>query len=130
MLSSRRPVMCVLPVRMRKTLGHRADRLIGGFRAGVLRGKRRLVVPGHPVGGVRGDRVGMALECHQILKRGHVVQFGGVDQAHERIADMGAVEGTGEERVLAVQDGLFQNPFGLLSMGTHGCSTNTVKPDQ
>ena len=117
---------------MRKTLGHRADRLIRGLRVGVLQGERRLVVPGpgHPVSGVRGDRVGMALECHQILKRGHVVQFGGVDQAHERIADMSAVESTGEERVLAVQDGLFQNPFGLLSMGTHGCSTNTVKPDQ
>ena len=34
-----------------------------------------------------------------------------MDQAHERIADMGAVEGTGEERVLAVQDGLFQDSF-------------------
>ena len=103
---------------MRKTLGHRADRLIRGLRVGVLQGERRLVVPGpgHPVSGVRGDRVGMALECHQILKRGHVVQFGGVDQAHERIADMSAVESTGEERVLAVQDGLFQNPFGHIEL--------------
>ena len=42
-------------------LGHRTDRLIGGFRAGVLLGERRLVVPGHPVGRVRGDRVPVTL---------------------------------------------------------------------
>ena len=51
----------VLPAEMCKTLGHRADRLIGGFRAGVLLGERRLVVPGHPVGRVRGDRVPVTL---------------------------------------------------------------------
>ena len=54
-------VVRVLPAEMRKTLGHRADRLIGGFRAGVLLGERRLVVPGHPVGRVRGDRVPVTL---------------------------------------------------------------------
>jgi hypothetical protein len=29
---------------------------------------------------------------------------------------MSAVESTGEERVLAVQDGLFQNPFGHIEL--------------
>lgn len=76
---------------MRKTLGHRADRLIGGLRVGVLRGERRLVVPGHPGGGVRGDLVGMTPEGDQVFERGHVVQFGGMGQAHEGVADMGHI---------------------------------------
>jgi hypothetical protein len=32
----------------------------------------------------------MALQGDQILERGDVVEFGGVDQAHEHVADVGA----------------------------------------
>ena len=54
----------------------------------------------------------MTLERHQILERGYVVQFGGVDQTHEHIADMGSIQGAGEERVLSVRDGLFLRQAG------------------
>jgi hypothetical protein len=40
-----------------------------------------------------------------------VVQLGCVDQAHEAVADPGAILRLVEERVLAVEDGLLQCPF-------------------
>jgi hypothetical protein len=53
----------------------------------------------------------MTPEGDQVFERGHVVQFGGMDQAHEGVADMGPIQGAIEERILAVQDGLFQDSF-------------------
>ena len=54
---------------------------------------------------------------HQILKRGHVVSFCGVDQAHtcsppllsplEDVTELGRIQGVGEERVPAMQNRLF-----------------------
>ena len=60
--------------------------LIGAF-SGVWQGLRGLVVPRHPGAGVGCELVGMALERDQVFERGDLVSFGGVDQAHEAIAD-------------------------------------------
>ena len=84
------------------------------------------MVSGYPHGRVSGDCVTVTLKRHQILKRGHVVSFGGVDQAHawsppllsplEDVTEVGPIQGMGEERVPAMQDRLFKNSFtGLLS---------------
>ena len=40
-----------------------------------------------------------------------MVQFGGMDQAHEDVADTGPIQGAVEERVFPVQDRLFENSF-------------------
>src|ERR1022692_1714713 len=101
----------VLPARMRNAVGHRAYRLGGRVGAGVDLREGRLVVPGHPVGGVRADRRGMALESDEVFKRGDLVQLGGVDEAHENIADARAVEGAVKEGIFPMQDRLFQGSF-------------------
>ena len=54
----------------------------------------------------------MLLEGHQVVEGIDIPQVAGVDQAHEHIADEGAVFGLVEERVFPVEDGLFQ---GLLT---------------
>src|ERR1039458_4089718 len=102
---------CVLPARMRNAVGHRAYRLGGRVGAGVDLREGRLVVPGHPFGGVRADRRGMALESDEVFKRGDLVQLGGVDEAHENIADARAVEGAVKEGIFPMQDRLFQGSF-------------------
>jgi hypothetical protein len=55
---------------------------------------RGLVVSRHPVGGVFCDCGGVALECEEVVERGDMIQFSGVDQAHEDVADVRAVQGT------------------------------------
>src|ERR1035441_2412114 len=87
--------------------GRRAGRLGWWVGTGPTVRERGLIVPRHPVGGGRGDDGGVTLSGDQILARGDLVQFGGVDQTHEDIADARAVEGTIEECVFPVQDGFF-----------------------
>src|ERR1039458_1994799 len=101
----------VLPARMRNAVGHRAYRLGGRVGAGVDLREGRLVVPGHPVGGVRADRRGMALESDEVFKRGDLVRLGGGGEAHENIADARAVEGAVKEGIFPMQDRLFQGSF-------------------
>ena len=50
----------------------------------------------------------MPLQLGEIVERIGAVDLAGVDQAHEQIADSGAVQRLIEERVLAVQNGLLQ----------------------
>ena len=69
-----------------------------------------VVAPRHPGGGVQGHRGRMAQQRHQVVERFHPVEFGGVDQAHEEVPDLGAVEGAIEQGVLAMEDGLLQAP--------------------
>ena len=73
--------------------------------------ERRLVVPGHPVGGRRRNLGRMAQHRDQVLEGRDVVQFRGVDEAHEDVADPCAVERLVEKRVLAVEDHLLQGPL-------------------
>jgi hypothetical protein len=74
--------------------------------------RRTLVFPGHPLGGSGGHLLAAAQERDQVIERLDVVEFGGVDQAHEDVADVRTVERLVEERVLSAKDGLLQqSPF-------------------
>jgi hypothetical protein len=82
-----------------------------GRRVGTGSCERGLVVPRHPVGGVRGDGGGVALERDEVVERGDTIQLGGVDQAHEDVADVSAIQGAIKVGVVSVQDGFFQGSF-------------------
>jgi len=73
--------------------------------------QRRGVIPGHPGRRVECHRGGMALQRDQVIKRRHLVQFRGMDQTHEQIADLGAVQGAIKQRIVAMQDGLLERPL-------------------
>ena len=53
----------------------------------------------------------MPEQRRQIVERIDFIQFAGVDQAHEEIADVRAGEGLIKGRVLAVQNRLFERAF-------------------
>lgn len=54
------------------------------------------------------ERVGVALQRGQILKRIHALQLAGVNQAHEEIADARAVRRLIKEHVFSVKDRFLQ----------------------
>jgi hypothetical protein len=84
------------------------ERLGGRIGTGAESGERVAVAPGHPLGRIRPELGAMALELAQVVERVDLVQLGGVNQAHEQIADRSPVLSLVEERVLAVQDGLLE----------------------
>ena len=53
----------------------------------------------------------MPLQLVEVIERVHAVEFAGVDDAHEEIADTGSVKRFVEERVLSLQHGLLQSAF-------------------
>ena len=53
----------------------------------------------------------MALQFGQVVEGIHVVELAGVDEAHEQVTDVGAVEGLVEQRVLSMKDCSLQNLF-------------------
>jgi len=59
-----------------------------------------------------GQRRSVLLQRSQVVERIGAHQPAGMDQAHEGVADMGALGGLVEERILAVKNGPFQ---GLLA---------------
>lgn len=73
--------------------------------------KGLVVVPGHLFLGVFFAEDRVAQEGDEVLEGVGVVEFGGVDEVHEDIADMGAVLGFVEQGVLTVKDGAFEDPF-------------------
>src|SRR5205085_9122733 len=86
-------------------------------RAGsiILRGRGRgeprqrfAVVPGHPLRRVSLQLLGVPLQLCQIVERIGPVQLTSMDQAHEQIADSGAVQRLIEECVFSIQDGFLQ----------------------
>jgi len=93
--------------------GRRLSRQRSGRRigAGTQSGERVAVVPGHPLPRLRFELGWVALELDEVVEGIDLGQFGGVDQAHEQVADIGAVLGLIEQGVLAVQDGLLEHPF-------------------
>jgi hypothetical protein len=93
-------------------------------------GRRLAVVPGHPLRGTALQLLGVPLQLGQIVERIDAVQFAGVDQAHEQIADRGAVQRLVEECVLAVQDGFRARSTMLLSIGAPGSLRNSVSFSQ
>ena len=64
------------------------------------------IVPWHPLRRTHGHFRGMPEQFGQVIEWIDLVQFAGMDQAHEQIAHSGAVQGLVEERVLAIQNRL------------------------
>src|SRR5579871_6046794 len=81
------------------------------------------VVPGHPQ--LRSDRnlLDVPLQLGQVIERVGVVQLAGVDQAHEQVADAGAVLGLVKKGILAVKDGFLQCTFGDIIVQRGTCLT-------
>ena len=53
----------------------------------------------------------MPEQLRQVIEWVGLVQFAGVDQAHEQIPGFGAVQGAIEQSILAVQHGAFERAF-------------------
>jgi hypothetical protein len=70
------------------------------------------LVPRHPLRRTRLGFRGMPEQLRQVIERVGLVQFAGMDQAHEQIAHPRPVRRLIEERVLAVQNRLLQSAFG------------------
>src|SRR5687768_1111119 len=78
------------------------------------------VVPWHPVRWSPFQFGVMPLQFRQVMKRVQSVEFAGVDQAHEQIADPCAVLRFMKHRVLAVHNGALQSA--LANVAVNGCS--------
>jgi hypothetical protein len=70
----------------------------------------------------------MLLECDEIVEGIDTIQLAGLDDAHEEIADLGAVGRLIEEGRLSMQDGPFQGPFN--EIGIQGRPRDLEKPCQ
>jgi len=69
------------------------------------------------------------LQFGQVIEGVGPAQFAGVDQAHEQVADVGAVGRLVEQRVLAVQDGPLQGAFAqIVIQGRPGHSQEQRQP--
>ena len=69
------------------------------------------VIPWHPLRRTHSQFRGMPEQLRQVVERVDLVQFAGVDQAHEEIAHPRPVHRLIEERVLTVQDRFLQCPL-------------------
>ena len=81
--------------------------LVGGGSLGV--GQRLGIVPRHPGGRIECNGGHMALQGDEVVERLDLVQFRGMNQAHEQIADPRTVQGPIEQRVLPMQDRLLED---------------------
>jgi len=70
------------------------------------------VVPGHPLRRVYGHFRRMPEQLRQVVERIDLIQFAGVDQAHEEVAHARSGHRFVEERILTMQDGFLQHSFG------------------
>ncbi len=77
------------------------------------------IIPGHPLFGAVGQCSTVFLQRGQVIERIGAHEPTGMDQAHERVADVGALCGLVEERIFAVKNGLFQRPLAhvMLTVG-------------
>ena len=66
--------------------------------------QRLAVIPRHPLRWMLLQFFGVPLQLGEIVERIGSVQFAGVDQTHEQIADPGAVHGLVEECVFAITE--------------------------
>ena len=73
--------------------------------------QRLEVVPGHPRRRIGRQFACVPLQLGEVVERIGVGQFAGVDQAHEQIADFGAVQRAIEQSILAMQHGAFERAF-------------------
>ncbi len=66
------------------------------------------VIPRHPLRWASLQLLGMPLQRREVVERIGSIQFAGVDQTHEQIADSGAVRRLVKERILPVQNGFLK----------------------
>ncbi len=69
------------------------------------------VVPRHPLARTGCHLRGVALQFGEIVEGIGAAQFAGVDQAHEKIADLGAIERAVKQCILAMEHRAFQHLF-------------------
>src|SRR5215469_8804403 len=69
------------------------------------------VIPRHPDRRLLGHMAGVLLQGDPIAERGNAVQLASVDQAHEQVADLGAVLRSEKECIFPVQNRLFERPL-------------------
>ena len=62
------------------------------------------IVPGHPFRWTGGQFLGVALQLDQVVEGVGATQLAGVDQAHEQIADLRAVQGAIEECIFSTME--------------------------
>ncbi len=79
--------------------------------SGIVDGDAALIIPGHPVPGIFENLGRMFLKGRQVIEGIDMLQIAGVDQAHEHVADEGAVLGLIKVSIFAIQNSLFQGPF-------------------
>ena len=70
-----------------------------------------LIIPWQPVPGVFEDLGRMFLQGRQVIEGVDLPQIAGMDQAHEHIADEGAMLGFVEQTIFSVENRLLQNPL-------------------
>ena len=73
--------------------------------------QRLAVIPRHPRRRVGGQLRGMPLQLGEVVEGIGAGEFAGVDQAHEQVPDLGALQRAIEQRIFAMQDGRLQRPF-------------------
>ena len=69
------------------------------------------IVPRHPRRWIRRQFAGVPLQLGEVVEGIGIREFAGMDQAHEQIADFGAVQRAIEQSILAMQYGAFERAF-------------------
>ena len=87
-----------------KLVRRRSSRASGSF-------KGLPVIPRHPVGRIGRRLRGVPLQFGEVVEGVGAAQFTGVDQAHEKVADLGAVKRAVKQCVLAVEHSAFEHLF-------------------
>jgi hypothetical protein len=100
----------------------RPGRSIPLRRCGRGQSRQRLaVIPRHPFRRLLFQLLGVLLQRREVIERIRFVQFAGVDQTHEQIADSGAVQRLVKECVFAIQNRLFQSTFHDVVIDRRAC---------
>ena len=69
------------------------------------------VIPRHPCRGIRRQLPCMPLKFGEIVERIGALEFAGVDQTHEQVAHLCAIQRAIEECILAMQHHALQRAF-------------------
>jgi hypothetical protein len=67
-------------------------------------GQSLAIIPWHPVRRVGGKLLGMPLQLSKVAEGVHIIELGGVNEAHVQIAYLGPIQRFVEERVFAMQN--------------------------
>jgi len=84
---------------------------LSGMLTRAGRRKGLAVIPRHPCRRILGQLGGVLLQLGEIVEGIGVVQFAGVDQAHEQITHVGTLLGLIEQVVCGAKDGFLLGPL-------------------